>query len=271
MDKTSESGQSITLHDARPEPKRWTAFTILGAFAPRAIMLVFGVILILWINRAEGGIGTTSTNLFGYHALLMAMFTVVFTQEAILAYSAPLWGPFVPDAKVIKAFHGFLHFLGLICCICGLVAIAKFKNDQGSPAAYPNYTLYSAHSWVGVAALSLWALQFIGGLFTYLFAEVELKRKVSKYHKFLGSVVYAAFLATCAMGLEDMQQSDLATSTPPANVTADQAMASTMAGMNMANMGPITGYLPNSNLSYYATSGSVLLLVCGLFTFLTKV
>ncbi|RKO88985.1 hypothetical protein BDK51DRAFT_33525 [Blyttiomyces helicus] len=121
-------------------------------------MVVFGVIPILWFNRAEGGIGVSASNVFGYHALLMGMFIVVFTQEALLAYSAPLWGSYV-------IFHSTLHILGIVCCNCGIIAAAKDKSDAGTPVQYPNYALYSVHSWVGFATLSLWALQFIGGGF----------------------------------------------------------------------------------------------------------
>ncbi|RKO84879.1 eukaryotic cytochrome b561-domain-containing protein [Blyttiomyces helicus] len=262
MTKSVESVDTINVAESSAERRRWTASTVLAALAPRATMIAFGAILILWINRAEGGIGVSANNVFGYHALLMGLFTVGFTQEALLAYSAPLWGPFVPSRTVIKFFHSTLHFLGIVCCVCGLVAAAKDKSDAGTPVVFPNYTLFSAHSWVGVAALTLWALQFIGGFVLYLFATLEVKKKASKYHKFLGSVVYAALLATCAMGLEDAQQSDLSGSTPPFNFTADLAANAT---------GAITGYLPDSDLSRYAASGSVLLVVCGLFTFLNRV
>jgi len=67
-------------------------------------------------------------------------------------------------------------------------------------------------------------------------------------------------IATCAMGLQDMQSSDLAGSTPPmANMTDMQMMM-------MPNM---TGYLPDSNLAQYASSGCLLLLLSGVATMAT--
>ncbi|KAF9211614.1 hypothetical protein BGZ59_007843, partial [Podila verticillata] len=50
---------------------------------------------------AEGGIGFQESNLFGWHALLMSLFVVVFTQEAILAYSSPLIGFFTKNRTII--------------------------------------------------------------------------------------------------------------------------------------------------------------------------
>jgi len=235
---------------------------------PRLIVIVFLIILLGWIYEAEGGIGNQDSSMFGWHALLMALFIVVFTQEGILVYSAPLLGSFTKNRKIMKFFHVTCHILGIICAIGGLIAIVYYKSLSGPLIVFPFYTMYSPHSWLGVALLSLWIIQMIAGIFWQndLFQSKlspNQKRTFSKYHKFLGKFIYGVGLATCAMGLQDMQSSDLAGSTQPMpNMTDAQMM---MMGGNM------TGYLPDSNLAQYASGGVLLLLLSGLATLATFV
>jgi len=78
-----------------------TASRILNIFGwifPRLLVIIFFVILFLWIYQAEGGIGFNESTVFGWHALLMSLFVVVFTQEAVLSFSAPL----IPDQIINK-------------------------------------------------------------------------------------------------------------------------------------------------------------------------
>jgi hypothetical protein len=84
-------------------------------------------------------------------------------------------------------------------------------NSPPSPAAnfnyFPYYTLFSPHSWIGVAVLCAWLLQLIGGMITALIPNMssETKDLIRKLHRFWGRCVFATGLATCGMGLQDMQ------------------------------------------------------------------
>ena len=223
-------------------------------------MLCFFGVLFAWIYQAEGGIGTSFLHVFGLHALLMSLFVVVFTQESILAFSAPL----VPAFARTQWFHVALHVLGILCCAGGLVAIIEYKALSPSPVGFPFYTMYSAHSWLAICFLGLWAIQFAVAVYVRVRAidlSAHQRQRWAKYHRFLGRVVYAAGLATCALGFQDMQSSDLAGSVPPyvstANFTQDQ-----LDGM---------GYYPNSNVAQYSGAAVMLLLLQGIATFLTHV
>jgi len=223
---------------------------------PRLIGFIFIIILFLWIYQAEGGIGGNVSIMFGWYALLLALFIVVFSQEAVMAYSAPLLGPFTKNDKLLKYFHVTCHVLGIICAFGGLVGIVYYKKLAPGPVIFPFFTLYSPHSWLGVALLSLWTIQMTAGI--YIQGLVKLtpdnKHTFAKYHGFLGKCIYALGLAVCAMGLQDMQSSDLASSTAPYLVTDPAEMA---------------GYLPNSKLAQYASGGCLLLLLSGMATFAT--
>lgn len=54
-----------------------------------------------------------------------------------------------------RAVHAFFHLAGLGCAIGGLVAIVSYKRQNGDNV-YPNYPVYTPHSWVAIAFLALW-------------------------------------------------------------------------------------------------------------------
>ena len=91
---------------------------------PRFFAVIFFIILFLWIFRAEGGIGFTESNLFGWHALLMSLFIVIFTQEAILSFSAPLISP---SNRTTSKFSMY------VVCVCTLWHVSNFHYfDTGT-------------------------------------------------------------------------------------------------------------------------------------------
>jgi len=229
---------------------------------PRVVVVIFLIILVMWIYQAEGGLGFEEATVFGWHALLMSLFVVVFTQEGVMAYSAPFLDPFTRNRTIIRYFHISCHVLGIICAIAGLVGIVYYKSLSPAPIVFPFFTMYTAHSWLGVCLLSLWTLQMAAGIYTHTIAKLSNSHKhmYLKYHRFVGKFIYGVALATCAMGFQDMQSSDLAYSTQPMpNMT--------LAEMEM--MPNITGYFPNSNLAQYSSAGTLLLLLLGFSTFST--
>jgi len=255
-----DDSEKINEEKFSSKPKRYFSSikqTVKWIF-PRLIALIFFIVLFLWIYQAEGGIGSQDSNLFGWHALLMSIFIVIFCQESILSYNAPLLGPFVSNFNYLKYYHITFHVLGMICACGGLLGIIYYKSLSSQPVVFPFFTLYSPHSWLGVSLLSLWTIQMFGGICSQtIVSKLSPENQITffKYHRFLGKSVYVLGLATCSMGLQDMQSSDLAGSTAPSDV-GEVAMI---------------GYLPNSNLAQYSSAGSLLLLLNGLFTFLTFV
>jgi len=260
-----DPNEEIELNDDAKEGFFCSSTFLKKYLLPRAITFVFLIILFLWIYQAEGGLGNPEASIFGWHALLMSFFIIVFTQEGVMAYSSPIIGPFVRNRTVIKFFHVLCHILGVVCAIGGLISIVYYKSLSGLPILFPFYTMYSPHSWIGVCLLCLWGFQMIAGFFgqTY-FRKLtpDQRRSFSKYHRFFGRFIYGLGLVTCALGFQDMQSSDLATSTPPmANMTMDEMMM----------MGNLSGYLPNSSLAQYSSAGCLLLLLAGFATFSTFV
>jgi len=225
----------------------------------RTTTIIFMIILLEWIFQAEGGMGLTEDTVFGLHAFFMALYTVVFIQESILSYSTMELLKHDFNRTALRVYHMIFQILGLVCVIVGITTITYYKSWSTTPIVYPFYTMYSPHSWLGVALITLWGLQFLFGLTSWFDAVKRKMATYKKYHIFVGKVVYVLALATCAMGLQDMQSSDLSSSLSPFvyNQTA----------VNLDDMN-VTGYFPNSNLAQYASSGCILLLIMGINTFL---
>jgi len=242
---------------------------VFGWLFPRILAVIFFIVLFFWIFQAEGGLGVTEDTLFGWHALCMSLFIVVFTQEAVLSFSAPLIsGPFKKGFRTHERnFHIVCHVCGIICAMLGIVAIVYYKNLSPQPIEFPFYAVYSPHSWLGIAVLILWGLQLLAGLYIHIFGKLSAndKKLLNQIHRYLGKVVYAGGLATCALGLQDMQSSDLCSSSPPMPGMYDTAG---MGQMDMSGMSMnMSGYYPDSPEAQYSSGGTVLLLALGMATF----
>jgi hypothetical protein len=233
---------SCSTVSVMPEPNRTNARL---ALLVRAASITFLVLVLVWVKNVEGGLGWVDASLFGWHAFLFTLAVPVLMSEAVLAFSAPIFD-MVPLFRsrnrelAAVVLHASLNVLSLICVPLGLSAIVYYKKLSPQPIAYPFFTLYSSHSWMGVTTLVIWGSQFGLGIYKR-FVTLGSKRRqfVSSLHSFLGKVTYVAGLATCASGLEDMQSSDL---------SGD-------------------GYGAHSTFSLMAAAGSIVLIFLGMAVF----
>jgi len=254
----SPDSRNVDSDEKRPiEPPRWLYW--LTWALPRLILVPFLTLFFMWVIQAEGGVGFDEAGLFGLHAVLMVLFVVVCTQEAILTYSVPLLGPLMDRRLVKKWFHLTLHLCGMGLAIGGLIAITAYKRLSPTPVNFPFFSMYSPHSWVAICFLTLWLLQLIAGFATYLIIQSPHTRAAaSKYHRFLGLVTYTTGIVTCALGFQDMQSSDLGA----------MYLAMNMSGSGGGNMemGGMNGYLYDSALSDYSSACALLLVFLGIAT-----
>ncbi|KAF9996815.1 hypothetical protein BGZ79_009471 [Entomortierella chlamydospora] len=98
----SQAEDITQAEDDVPSGNSSMPYPVARSILPRIVGVAFLVILFLWIYQAEGGIGFQEATVFGWHALFMSLFVVVFTQEALLAYSSPLIGFFTKNRTMIK-------------------------------------------------------------------------------------------------------------------------------------------------------------------------
>ena len=257
-----EGKDDSKMSDAQTvSPMTWPELLRWGF--PRAVTIAFFAILMMWIYRAEGGMGLHFTSVFGLHAFFMSLFVLVFMQEGLLVFSAPLSKPcarFLPVWLVRKSrsgtFHAITQLLGMLFCLGGVLTCYFYKWWSPQPVSFPFYSLYSCHAWVGVSCMALVVLQFGIGIYTH--TQTGLTPLVyMRYHRILGRAVYVLALATMAMGFQDMQSSDLAGSAPPWTNTT---------GFTQDEIDGM-GYFPDSALSRYSAFACVLLIVQSFATF----
>eukprot|EP01035_Chromulina_nebulosa_P022251 gene22251-28822_t len=197
--------ESTMTVDKASYHNNWTLWLL-----PRLSSLIYLVILLVWIIQVEGGFGYVEDSVFGWHALLMSFFVVLFTNEALLTYRAPLLPQLTNNIQLLKYYHVICHVFSMV--------------------QFPFYTMYSPHSWLGVLTVALFGIQVIFSVsINYVKAVKSLDGR----------------LATCITGFQDMQSSDLASSTPA---------TTTMIGGTMTEM-PAMGYSYNSTSSQLASAG----------------
>lgn len=162
--------------------------------------------------------------------------------------------------------------MSLVCIILGLVAIVDYKNANGI-TVFPFFVAYSPHSWLGIITMALFGVQVIYSVVIYYImkwpAGTEKRKQVFvDAHHFIGHCMFAVGLATCATGLQDMQSSDLASSTVTTDDMSSMSGMTIMTGMTMGNATQaMAGYGPFSTDAQLASAGSVMLFVMGACTF----
>jgi hypothetical protein len=245
-------------------------------YTPRVLSLIYLIVMLVWVVEAEGGFGYTATTVFGWHPLLMSFFVVMFTNEAILTYKAPLLVQMVNDRTVLRFYHSMCHLLSIGCITFGLISIANYKtwstDDMMPTTIFPFYTMYSPHSWLGILTVTVFGIQLLFALVLFYLVQwsAATKKVLVDVHHFTGHMMYALGLATCITGFQDMQSSDLA--------AADMLMATMVNGTMVmmypnghddaaAYAGGASGYLPDSMLSNLSAACGILLFLLGVSTF----
>ncbi|PRW57060.1 Transmembrane ascorbate ferrireductase 1 [Chlorella sorokiniana] len=151
---------------------------------------------------APDGSANDTSQLFNWHPLLITVAFPVLMAEAVLAYKSPL----VPmsDRPHAKLYHLVLHTLALVCTVLGVVAAFK-SHTLKKPT--PMADLYSSHSYLGLATLSLLGFQYLLAAYSYLFPKLTLARRraLGPLHSYLGKAILVAGLATMAVGIQEKQ------------------------------------------------------------------
>jgi hypothetical protein len=203
---------------------------------------------------AEGGLNFEFDGMFGWHALCMSIFILFCMQEAIFVQVAPCACIVRYKTKV----HLVLHGLGLLCAMLGIASIVKYKQLSDMEGMFPYNTLYSPHSWLALVFFLLLFLQTLLGVFMHC----NNKWKPVVEHRFLGVSLYVTGMATCALGFQSMQSSDLGGSMQQ---LMNLAMDTNGTWQDM-NVTQDMGYFPNSDLANLASVEVVLLMVIAMST-----
>ncbi|KAL7101183.1 hypothetical protein ACP275_08G039800 [Erythranthe tilingii] len=96
-----------------------------------------------------------------------------------------------------KLVHLSLQCMAFCLSIIGVWAAWKFHVDKGID------NFYSLHSWLGLACLFLFGIQWAAGFVTFWYPGGSRNSRVSlmPWHVFIGIYIYALAVATCTTGI----------------------------------------------------------------------
>ncbi|XP_072991168.1 transmembrane ascorbate ferrireductase 2-like isoform X2 [Typha latifolia] len=164
-----------------------------------ALIRVFGAaiaaMVLIWSVHFRGGMALISDNkdlIFNIHPVLMVVGFLLLNGEAILAYKT------ISGTKNFKkVVHLTMQFLALCLGLIGIWAALKFHNDKGID------NFYSLHSWLGLACILLFGIQWGTGFTTFWYPGGSRNGRVFllPWHVFFGAYIYALAVATAVTGL----------------------------------------------------------------------
>mmetsp|Transcript_2839 Transcript_2839/g.3829 ORF Transcript_2839/g.3829 Transcript_2839/m.3829 type:complete len:263 (+) Transcript_2839:216-1004(+) len=134
---------------------------------------------------------------FNLHPFLMVLSVIFLNLSAIVSFKTL---PFSHECK--KSFHMLLHTAALLLAFIGINAVFKSHNNA-KPVPLQNF--YSLHSWVGIAAICLYSLQYIFGFYRFYLqrGNGEQKEATKAWHKVLGKLLAVVFAVAAISGIQE--------------------------------------------------------------------
>ncbi|EEB13963.1 Cytochrome b561, putative [Pediculus humanus corporis] len=181
------------------ENKPLEGFTFLFGLA-EALGALGLILTAIWLGSYRGGFTWTSNPKleFNWHPLLMMMGMIFLYANGILVYRS-----FRNSRKrKLKIAHAFINAMAFIFTIIGLQAVFDSHN-LASPSPIPN--MYSLHSWLGLASVILFALQWVFGLLSFLYPTLSAPLRATYYpiHVFFGINAFVCASASALLGLTE--------------------------------------------------------------------
>lgn len=166
------------------------------------LCLVLGIscvtLVSVWSARFRGGFGWNGSGLeFNWHPVLMTAGLVVLYGYASVLYRVPLtWGQ---SKQPWKLLHSGLMLAALLGAVVGLCAVFDFHNKSKIP------NLYSLHSWIGLSAVILFALQWVAGFLGFLLpcSPLSFRTQLKPLHVWLGGSILTLSIAACVSGINE--------------------------------------------------------------------
>ncbi|KAL7991635.1 hypothetical protein Chor_015891 [Crotalus horridus] len=175
-------------------------FKLFLAFFVSALLLGFlsVVFALVWVLHYREGLAWNGDLAeFNWHPVLIITGFVFIQGIAIIVYRLP-W-TWKCSKFLMKLIHAGLHTVALTLAIISLVAVFDFHNAKKIP------NMYSLHSWIGLTAVILYALQLVLGLLVFLLpiASTSLRTIVMPIHVYSGLLLFGSVIATALMGITE--------------------------------------------------------------------
>nr|AAW27732.1 SJCHGC00839 protein [Schistosoma japonicum] len=161
---------------------------------------IFGLLAVVltavWLGKFWGGFSWTNANtVFNYHPLFSVLGLVFLYGDSILVFRV-----FRSYRKLpVKILHAVLHILAFLFGVLGI----KAAFDMHNALSIPN--LYSLHSWLGITAIVVFGLQWVGGLIGFLVPQTPqiARSKLLPIHVTFGSFLYLLMIGVCISGITE--------------------------------------------------------------------
>lgn len=167
-------------------------FLVLQGIGCTLIILTF-----YWIFVHLGGLSWSSNPgvQFNWHPLLMTIGMIYLYGNSILVYRGLRYA----RKRSLKICHASIF--GSIMILVLIASLAVFDSHNLAVPPIPN--LYSLHSWVGLTAVTLFILQWIGGFFSYLYPVISAQQRETfmPTHVFFGLAGYVTAVAAAVLGV----------------------------------------------------------------------
>lgn len=175
---------------------RWMPI-LYGLTAGLSSLLI--VEMFVWIFHFRGGFAWQADpeHQFNWHPLLMTISLVVLYGHGILVYRLLR----NERKKKLKLLHAAIMISSLLLASIGLKAVFDSHNLAPPPdGPYPN--LYTLHSWMGLATVIFFSLQWLFGFVSFLFPGLRhsLRSSYMPLHVYGGLLIFGMATATSLMG-----------------------------------------------------------------------
>ncbi|XP_062550117.1 transmembrane ascorbate-dependent reductase CYB561-like [Armigeres subalbatus] len=184
------------MESSSPSPSSLNNFRIVYLIT----QMVGATIVILmgsWVGVHLGGFAWTSRPAieFNWHPLLMSIGMIFLYGNSMLVYRGFRYA----RKKPLKITHAVIHGLAFVFTVVALVA----AFDSHNLATPPRPNMYTLHSWIGLTAVILFALQYVFGFTAYLFPGVRdsLRSTYMPVHVFFGILGFILAVAAALTGL----------------------------------------------------------------------
>ncbi|XP_071338038.1 lysosomal membrane ascorbate-dependent ferrireductase CYB561A3 isoform X1 [Trachinotus anak] len=200
---TAECGSETPAEPEKHEPTGVSSMrSIMIFYICYLLCLALGlacvVCVCVWNTQWRGGFAWDGkARQFNWHPVLMVTGLVVVYGIAAVLYRIPLtWGQ---NKLPWKLLHAALMLVALVLSIVGLCAVFDFHNVNNIP------NLYSLHSWIGIAATALFAMQWVVGVAGFLLpcSPISLRKLLKPIHVWLGGSILSLSIAACISGINE--------------------------------------------------------------------
>ncbi|XP_076360833.1 plasma membrane ascorbate-dependent reductase CYBRD1-like [Tachypleus tridentatus] len=203
-------------------------------------VLLFGALglCIFWIVYYGGGVAwaNDTSKQFNLHYVLMTGGFIFLNGESILVYRK-----FACCKKIYnKVIHTIFFVLSISAITIGTVSAIQAHNNSQNPRHF-----YSLHSWIGLATMGLFALQFIVGFTSFLVLlccdtrTAKFRQQLLPTHVTFGLIIFSMAVAACVTGLTQTGHHRLSDSYKD---LPEQAIVINVFGMTIIALGILMPY-----------------------------